>query len=618
MTLPLVRALVCSAAAAALCAESSAQQYRGDGGTLLDRNSMIGSGGKNIRARDVRDQIWFNNQIITGNAPSGKSFRGYVGYGAPNDFRGQAGSDAQYDFRRDSASARAVATGVRASDALRYQFSLTTGQAPPSYLAGTVIPRRDATAASAATETSTTAALRSTSDFLTARSLRPTFVGSRTNAEGDELVASASTLLGITWQRLNTRLPEQAGAAREPLPDLLSEPVTPGAPAAPETQARPPVTPGAPPMPQPPSVTPTGLEARGLLYRPQWDPATVAGREAGGRAGPGAATAEATAAQKTAADRSVAHAQMLEAVRAAYATGQRPPSELGAAERSGAAADADQALARIQRVLRGLSPFPETPSSPSDAVRPEQPAPSPAGAAEAPADEPAGTTDRARSRTDKPGEKPRRETSPLTPELVRALKSIGQKNLDTLVPTAAEAANPTSYRTHMESGQKFLAEGRYFDAEDRFTRAIAAMPGDPLAKIGRIHAQLGAGMFLSASTNLRQLIKDAPEVVGLTYDRRLAPDAARTESVARQLRETIDQGSTGMGLESALLLAYLGRITGDQAMTSEGLEAMRLRLPEDDPAEAALYDLLSGVWRPSQEPPPAPDPGATKPPTETP
>ncbi len=113
MFVPMVRLLAC-AAAAAVANPAFSQQYIGEGGTLLDRNTMVGSGGKNTRARDVRDQIWFNNQIITGNAPAGRSFRGYVGYTSPNDFRGLPGSDRQYGFRRDSASASAVATGVRA------------------------------------------------------------------------------------------------------------------------------------------------------------------------------------------------------------------------------------------------------------------------------------------------------------------------------------------------------------------------------------------------------------------------------------------------------------------------------------------------------------------------
>lgn len=563
-----------------------AQQYRGDGGTLLDRNNQVGSGGKNTRARDIRDQIWFNNQIITGNAPGGRSFRGYVGYTAPNEFHGPTGSDAQYNFRRDSTSGAAVATGVRASDALRYQFSLTTGQAPPSYLANVLLTPRDSNAASGANITSTSSALRSTSDFLTSRSLRPTFVGSRTNAEGQELVASASPLLGITWQRVTgdpMHSPAGGGVKTDPLADTPTPPTTPGAPPppTPTKPVLPSVTPGAPT-----GLTPTGLESRGVNYRPRWETDRAGERPA---AKPDSLSGAVDTAVDTSAVpvRSAAHAQALDAVRTAYnaslAGASNPPKP--DTDKPGTYVDSE--LERIRRVLRGQSPLAPTPTKPTtpDPLAADQPAttePTPppkpktgAGAA------------------DKPD---KRETSPLSPELIKALKSIGQKNLDSFVPTDSGSTNPASYQIHMESGQKFITDGRFFDAEDRFTRAIAAMPNDPLAKIGRIHAQLGAGMFLSASTNLRQLIKESPEVIGLKFDRKLAPDAARAKTVAEQLREGVHQGSTGMGLESSLLLAYLGRITGDQAMTDEGLGAMRLRLPANEPAEATLHEVLTGVW----------------------
>jgi Tfp pilus assembly protein PilF len=188
---------------------------------------------------------------------------------------------------------------------------------------------------------------------------------------------------------------------------------------------------------------------------------------------------------------------------------------------------------------------------------------------------------------------------------MRALKSLGEKSLDSLTPSDTAKTDPTVYRLHMDSGQKFLSEGRYFDAEDRFTRAISAMPNDPLAKAGRVHAQLGAGLFLSASTNLRRMIETHPEVVGLRFDKKLAPLPDRAKMVADQLRHEVDQGSTGIGLESSLLLAYLGRITGDQAMTDEGLADMKARLPEGDEKQAALYQLLSGVWGSGATPAPA-------------
>lgn len=591
-----IRTAVILFAAGLAASPALAQQYRGEGGTLLDRNLQVGSGGKNSRARDIRDQIWFNNQIITGNAPAGRSFRGYVGYTAVNQFRGVAGSDANYSFQRDSTSGAQVATGVRASDALRYQMNLTTGQSAPAYLANTYITRRDSDAASAATATSTSAALRSTADYLTSRSLRPTLVRTGADPDGREWTLTASPLVGFS--RVYTDTPAAPSAS-----DLLNtrpvEPVTPGAPGSPPTGEGQSVTPGAP-MPAPsssawPTNRPSGLESRGVNFRSSWQEAHAGEpRPAGNALSRSLDTAVDSTAMNT---RSAAHNRALDVVRRAY--GDEPTAETasGAAAGADAASDqpksyADRELERIRRVLRGLPPTPPVakakPGTTTDGEPGTDPAaPAPAGDPSKPLNTPVAGTE-ATDRTE--------ATKPISPEILRALRSLGETSLDSLLPSVSAQSEPALYQAHMAAAERALRDGRFFESEDRFTRAIAAMPADALAKAGRVNAQLGAGLFLSASSNLRQLLASNPEVVGLRFDPKLAPDAERTREIATQLRKEVDQGSTGMGLEASLLLSYLGRVSGDQAMVDEGLAAMSSRLPADDPKQATLHELLKGVW----------------------
>lgn len=585
-----------------------AQQYRGDGGTLLDRNLQVGSGGKNPSARDIRDQIWFNNQIITGNAPAGRSFRGYVGYSATSDFRGVAGSDSLYSFQRDSTSSAQIATGVRASDALRYQMSLTTGQTAPAYLANTYITRRDSEVATGSSVTSTSAALRSTADFLSSRSLRPTLVRSGTDPDGREWNLTASPLVGFSKVYLEA---PGANQPTDPLAPVPAAPMTPGAPPVPTGQTTPttPVTPGAPLAPTEPAYRPSGLESRGVNFQSNWEHARAGEqRRAGNVLNRSLDTGVASTAVAT---RSVAHAQTLDALRRAYgdepaksATEPATPGAPGqpAADEQEPKSYADRELERIRRVLRGLPPA-EPPKAKPAANQPgaqpdtgtgEPAAPAATPAPGAPADPSkllavaagvqAGPTDQ------------KDKVQPVSPEILRALRSLGEKSLDSLMPSVAAQSEPEVYRVHMAAAERALRDGRYFEAEDRFTRAIAAMPADAMAKAGRVHAQLGAGLYLSASTNLRQLLTANPEVVGIRLDPKLAPDPERARQIAEQLRAEINQGSTGMGLEASLLLTQLGRATGDQAMVDEGLAAMSTRLPPDDPKQATLYELLKGVW----------------------
>lgn len=583
-----------------LAAEPSrAQQYKGDGGTLLDRNLQVGSGGKNPRARDIRDQIWFNNQVITGNAPGGRSFRGYVGYSAASDFRGTAGSDSLYSFQRDSTSAAQVATGVRASDALRYQMSLTTGQTAPAYLANTYITRRDSEAATGASVTSTSSALRSTADFLSSRSLRPTLVRSGTDPDGREWTLTASPLVGFSKIYLD------APATAQPVDPLAPAPITPGAPSTP-SDVNPTVTPGAPAAPTPTSYRPSGLESRGVNFQSNWQQARVGDVRPAGNAL--SRTLDTGVAPTAVVTRSATHAQTLDAIRRAYGESPTAPATEPPAPGQVTPDDqepksyADRELERIRRVLRGLppteppkvKPAADQPSAqPDPNATPAPTAPSPTGA---PADPSKLLAVAAGVQAGPTGEKDKDKPAPVSPEILRALRALGEKSLDSLMPSATAQNEPEVYRVHMAAAESALRDGRFFEAEDRFTRAIAAMPADAMAKAGRVQAQLGAGLYLSASTNLRQLLSANPEVVGIRLDPKLAPDPERAKQIAGQLRTEIDQGSTGMGLEASLLLTQLGRATGDQAMVDEGLKAMSTRLPADDPKQATLYELLQGVW----------------------
>jgi hypothetical protein len=55
-------------------------------------------------------------------------------------------------------------------------------------------------------------------------------------------------------------------------------------------------------------------------------------------------------------------------------------------------------------------------------------------------------------------------------------------------------------------------------------------------------------------------------------------------------------GSADVECDSSLLLAYLGRVTGDQAMAVEGLRGMANGLRTEDRDAAALYERLRDGW----------------------
>ncbi|MEL7473383.1 MAG: hypothetical protein AAGK04_08700, partial [Planctomycetota bacterium] len=133
-----VTGLSSAALAACLCIATHTQAQTGRG---LDRplyrplDAIPGQANVAPR-RSFADEIRFRNAIVTGNAPGGRSFRGDVGYTAPFEFRGELSTDDNFAFRRDAFFGGLAGVGIRGTDALQYQFALTTGSSVPPALAG--------------------------------------------------------------------------------------------------------------------------------------------------------------------------------------------------------------------------------------------------------------------------------------------------------------------------------------------------------------------------------------------------------------------------------------------------------------------------------------------------
>lgn len=157
-----------------------------------------------------------------------------------------------------------------------------------------------------------------------------------------------------------------------------------------------------------------------------------------------------------------------------------------------------------------------------------------------------------------------------------------------------------AYVLHMAAGERLMGLGSYFDAEERFTRALAAKPDDIAVQIARVHAQLGSGMLRSAHQNLRALLVAHPEIAAQRYGATLLPTQERTTVLASELLANISNDT--FARESALLGAYLGFQRDDL----EAIEAGLTRLAASGVGtDARLADLLRRVWL--AEPAPTPD-----------
>ncbi|MCW5754823.1 MAG: hypothetical protein KIT24_08985 [Phycisphaeraceae bacterium] len=182
---------------------------------------------------------------------------------------------------------------------------------------------------------------------------------------------------------------------------------------------------------------------------------------------------------------------------------------------------------------------------------------------------------------------------PATIEFIRR----GRIEIESFVGPLPEGVSYDAYGEHMRIGEHLMHNERYFDAEERFIRALAARSGDPTAMVARVHAQLGAGLYRSAATNLREAMMRHPELAPVRYRGGTMPSAARTATLMHELKANIGFGDgesmRQLERESALLLAYLAFQTGDTALCARSLDVLS---DSRVAADAALIALLRGVW----------------------
>jgi hypothetical protein len=183
---------------------------------------------------------------------------------------------------------------------------------------------------------------------------------------------------------------------------------------------------------------------------------------------------------------------------------------------------------------------------------------------------------------------------PLEPEAVRSILDAGGLENTLLV---GEVRPGDYFGEYIEAGQTAMAEGRYFDAEERFVRALGIRSDDVTAQIGRAHAQLGAGLFVSSAMNLRVLFEKHPELLGVRFAGVSIPPKPRLRAMAGELRLVIKR-LTDLSMappeDASLLLMYTGRLLADYDMMREGLA--HLRAARGSASNDAVPELLESLW----------------------
>ncbi|MBI1369575.1 MAG: hypothetical protein GC162_13085 [Planctomycetes bacterium] len=570
-----LQALTILALTAGLGASTALAQNQVIDGRQLDRNLRVGSGGVNDNRR-VNTAGVYQNALVTGNVAGLARFRADdIDYRAPGEFTATTGADDTYLFRLQSqtpgltsrsgqmvlpsGSPATFQSGYNTgSITLRAGSGVTSGEISGQYdryASGLTIRRDDLGAVSAHGASALNLSLDA--HALTGKPMTDT-VGFATDKSGQLLQITASPLVGIRQQPLGQPTPmtqqqmtKDNEAKNPPLPDAVAPAGTNGSPEVPKVDAK-----GDP-------LDPTGSQQvdRGRISPLNVAPGLMLGRQLNTQI---EATVEANSAPRFRTEE-LEQAILAGNTDANAQPGQNVYQDLLASIRGGGAATPG---------TNGGIPADQLAGKP--AVNPDDDT-TPKSEVDRVAD--------AFAKTQEAIAKGNEDTQTTEQKLEALVKKLDY-NLPPLKTLAGSENN--AFDAAMMRGQKLMTEGKFFDAEDAFAAGVTLRPKDPMAQIGQLHAQLGAGLYQTASGTLRRILLAHPELIATRYQPPVLPSDDRLNHIEDDLQDLLQNNPRA---DAPLLLAYLAYQRGFIDTASHALDVMASRNPRDE-----LLPLLRRIW----------------------
>ena len=503
-------------------------------GNILDANTQLGSGGAN--AGSIPVDYSARNLLVTGSVPGGRGFRGSVGYTADKDFAARTGSDDLYAFRADSAFSN---PGFASSPFARDRFLVAQGLGVFEY-------RRESTPSTV----DNAAVLRDQPESR----LRLDRANAQMSFGRGNWEINADRTIATTTSTRNEPLRYVISPLRGLQIENMTDPLTRGGLSLYErARARQDIATGLTTIDEYKRVrTGMGLEPT--------DPRRV-DRRLRPEAEADRLKVDATKVMPK------AYLDILDAVNA-----EQKPAAAGAEGEQ----DMRSPLDKVRETLEPLRPQQKPAAANPDATKPAV-----GGAGSESLVSPDGTPRSGEAGRESDREK-RRGALLSIDEAARILRH--QK-----VVTELGREDKRRVDELVKQGEAALREGDYFRAERRFEQAQGLAADNPLTDAGIAHAQLGAGLYLSASLTLRNLFTSFPELIDARYDRALLPAQDRLDTAIAIMRQRMQRGDDVAGY--GLILAYIGHQTANRALVEEGLAGIAGNEKLD-----TTRKLLEGVW----------------------
>ncbi len=548
-------------------------QYQLGNGRALDNNLRVGSGGRNDSQAPTNLGL-YQDALITGNTGGLSRFRGNIGYRAVGEFSGNLPSNDNFRFYLNSLPAASTGGSTPAGQPLLPQANQQaimfrtgagatagqiTGQYTPYDSAGVPLYRNDVAGLNVSGATSGTGY-----GGAMPLNMAPLSQAPQQLAVGMD---SSGTLLQITATPLTGLRTTQLGAA--PLPKDFSnvKPTDANSPDQPTPGETP--LPGTVPFPTQ-QLQPDGTPGPDSRVGNTLPPTLIISARLGGTPGSDDARLRSGDVRSDVLDQQLFHPEGW----ANAKPGQDVYADL---------------LARASGVGAQQPPNPAQPGNP--AQPPGTPPPDRLGTAVAPPKEPPKTrAEQIAEEFDKTKKAPEASPTAKPPTAdqlnVDALVSKLSYNLPPLTTLVGAANSP--FNTAMGDAEKSMAAGKYFDAEDSYLRAMNLQPNHPLAQIGRVHAQLGAGLYVSAGFNLRQILLNNPQIIAARFTGTVLPQISRMVRIDEDLANLQKRNPNE---DVALVQAYLAYQRHQTDRVETALDIMVSRNPNDP-----LVAVVRRIW----------------------
>jgi tetratricopeptide (TPR) repeat protein len=159
------------------------------------------------------------------------------------------------------------------------------------------------------------------------------------------------------------------------------------------------------------------------------------------------------------------------------------------------------------------------------------------------------------------------------------------------ITSLADGVSAKGLHDLLKSAEELMRQDKFESAIEKYNAAEQVAPRDTLIALGRANAELGAGFYHRASTELHNVFGMDPALLMGQYDLKSWFSPRRLQFITKELSDLA--ASDPKSEDPVFLLAYIWYNTGDTAKAADYLKQARTRSGGRD----YLLDQLESRWK---------------------